>query len=116
MKATITPISIIGSGTRNGTRVKQDHQHNLMAVHVAEQTQRQRQRPGQVPDQLNRKNQRGEPDDRAAEMFEIAQAVLLDPDDVGHGKDSQSYGGVGVEIGRSRVETRGSGRSGSKSG
>ncbi len=74
---------------RNDQRRHEDENHDddFVAVHVAEQTQGQRQRAGQVADDLDRQHQRRHPPDRAGEVLEVVQTVLLDADDVGHQED-----------------------------
>ncbi len=79
-------------------------QNNLVAHHVSEQTERERQDPRQMPDDLDDKDQRRHPPDRPHKVFDVAGAMVFDADDVGEHHDYQGTGPRGVEVGGGRKE------------
>src|SRR5438876_584323 len=54
-----------------------DRQQDVTAHHVAEQPQRQRQRPREMADDLDRHHQRREPHHRAHEVLDVGDRALL---------------------------------------
>ncbi len=71
----------------------------MSARHVAEQTQGERQGPGQVADDLDGHHERRQPHDRSHEVPEIGlEALVLDPDVVVREEHHEGAGGRCVEI------------------
>src|SRR5690554_2380884 len=65
-------------------QAREEPEDLVVAVHVAEETNGQRQGPGEVADHLDHEHERGEPPDRPEEVLHVARAVRLDADHVRH--------------------------------
>src|SRR6185369_1991899 len=87
-------------------QTEEDDQHQLVAVHVAEQTQGEGDDPAEVTDHLDEEHHGSKPGDGAQEVLDVAGAVLLDTHDVGGDEDDDRAGRGGVDVGGRREEAR----------
>jgi hypothetical protein len=101
-KATKIPSAMIGRGAKKApASAKQNGQDDLVSHHVSEQTESEGTGSGQVSDDFDDKDQWRHPPDRPHKVFDVADTMVFDTDDMGeHHHDEAQEGGVEVGGGR----------------
>jgi len=85
---------------------EQNAQYQFMTHHVSEKTEGEGENSGKMADELDGQDDGNHPPDRAAEMFDVFNAMIFNADDVGEDDNRKCTGSRRVQAGRRRKEAR----------